>query len=100
MLCGTHLSPFHASSHYFRQRETGKNQTSRPQVPVQERVFRSTRVWNLYLDLEESLGTVQTAKAAYERALEVCAGVCVFLASIDRANRLLTNENTSVFVAG
>ncbi|CBJ33520.1 conserved unknown protein [Ectocarpus siliculosus] len=41
------------------------------EVPVQERVFRSTRVWNLYLDLEESLGTVQTAKAAYERALEL-----------------------------
>ena len=41
------------------------------QAPVQERVFRSSRVWNLYLDLEESLGTVETAKAAYERALEV-----------------------------
>ncbi|CAN0123642.1 unnamed protein product, partial [Ectocarpus sp. 8 AP-2014] len=41
------------------------------EVPVQERVFRSTRVWNLYLDLEESLGTVQTAKAAYERAFEL-----------------------------
>ncbi|CAN0043758.1 unnamed protein product, partial [Hapterophycus canaliculatus] len=40
-------------------------------APVQERVFRSTRVWNLYLDLEESLGTVETAKAAYERALEL-----------------------------
>lgn len=38
---------------------------------MQERVYRSTRVWNLYLDLEESLGTVETAKAAYERALEV-----------------------------
>lgn len=41
-------------------------------APVQERVFRSTRVWNLYIDLEESLGTVVTTKAAYERALEVC----------------------------
>ena len=35
-------------------------------------MFRSTRVWNLYIDLEESLGTVVTTKAAYERALEVC----------------------------
>ncbi|CAM9884687.1 unnamed protein product, partial [Laminaria digitata] len=41
------------------------------EAPVQERVYRSTRVWNLYLDLEESLGTVETAKAAYERALEL-----------------------------
>eukprot|EP00903_Cladosiphon_okamuranus_P006058 g5973.t1 len=41
------------------------------EAPVQERVFRSSRVWNLYLDLEESLGTVETAKAAYERALEL-----------------------------
>lgn len=40
---------------------------------MQERVFRSSRVWNLYLDLEESLGTVETAKAAYERAMEVGA---------------------------
>lgn len=28
-------------------------------------------MWNLYLDLEESMGTVQTTKAAYERALEL-----------------------------
>lgn len=49
----------------------GESNTQIQQAPVQERVFRSTRVWNLYLDLEESLGTVETAKAAYERALEV-----------------------------
>ncbi|KAM3567421.1 hypothetical protein VYU27_010433, partial [Nannochloropsis oceanica] len=40
-------------------------------IPVQERVHRSTRVWSLYLDLEESLGTVATTKAAYERCLEL-----------------------------
>lgn len=38
---------------------------------MQERVHRSARVWNLYLDLEESMGAVQTTKAAYERALEL-----------------------------
>ena len=27
-------------------------------VPVQERVHKSAKVWTLYLDLEESLGTV------------------------------------------
>lgn len=41
------------------------------QAPVQERVHRSARVWNLYLDLEESMGTVETTKAAYDRALEL-----------------------------
>jgi pre-mRNA-splicing factor SYF1 len=37
----------------------------------QERVHRSTRVWTLYLDLEESLGTLATTKAAYDRCLEL-----------------------------
>ncbi|TFJ86981.1 hypothetical protein NSK_001315 [Nannochloropsis salina CCMP1776] len=40
-------------------------------IPVQERVHKSTRVWSLFLDLEESLGTVATTKAAYERCLEL-----------------------------
>ena len=31
---------------------------------------RSLRLWDLFLDLEESLGTVQTTKDAYNRALE------------------------------
>lgn len=31
---------------------------------------RSLRLWNLLLDLEESLGTVQTAKDAYNRAID------------------------------
>lgn len=31
----------------------------------------SLQVWSLYLDLEESLGTVETTKAAYDRALEI-----------------------------
>ena len=34
-------------------------------------MHRSTRVWNLYLDLEESLGTLETTKAAYDRCLEL-----------------------------
>jgi len=38
-------------------------------IPVQDRVHKSTKVWALYLDLEESLGTLETTRAAYERAL-------------------------------
>ena len=32
---------------------------------------RSVRLWNLLLDLEESLGTLQTTKDAYNRAIEL-----------------------------
>lgn len=46
-------------------------QKAQADVPVQEKVYRSTKVWSLYLDLEESLGTVETAKAAYDRVLEL-----------------------------
>lgn len=28
-------------------------------------------MWTLYLDLEESLGTLETTKAAYDRCLEL-----------------------------
>jgi len=34
-------------------------------------LVKSSRAWNLLLDLEESLGTIQTTKDAYNRALEV-----------------------------
>ena len=40
-------------------------------VPCAERVHKSVKVWTFYLDLEESLGTMETAKAAYERVLEL-----------------------------
>jgi len=40
-------------------------------VPVQERVHRSTKCWTLYLDLEESLGTVDSCRAAYHRLLDL-----------------------------
>ncbi len=35
------------------------------------RVHRHQRLWNLYLDLEESLGTFDTTKAAYEKAMQI-----------------------------
>ncbi|GFH48712.1 hypothetical protein CTEN210_05188 [Chaetoceros tenuissimus] len=38
---------------------------------VVKRLVRSMRVWNLLLDLEESLGTLQTTKDAYNRLLEL-----------------------------
>ena len=38
---------------------------------VQGGLFRSIRLWNLYLDLEESLGSFDTCKAAYLKCLEL-----------------------------
>lgn len=40
-------------------------------LPVQERLYRSSKLWSFYCDLEESLGTVQSAKAVYDRILEL-----------------------------
>jgi pre-mRNA-splicing factor SYF1 len=40
-------------------------------LPVQARLHRSQRLWALACDLEESLGTVETASAAYERAMSL-----------------------------
>ena len=45
-------------------------------VPVEgivaaDRVHKNVKVWSLYLDLEESLGTVETCRAAYDRVIEL-----------------------------
>jgi len=38
---------------------------------VQARIHRSKRVWSLYVDLEESLGTLTTTRAAYDRMITI-----------------------------
>jgi len=38
---------------------------------VVKTLYRSNRLWNLLLDLEESLGTVQTTRDAYNAAIEL-----------------------------
>nr|CDS26519.1 pre mRNA splicing factor SYF1 [Hymenolepis microstoma] len=38
--------------------------------PVQNRLHKSLRLWTLYTDLEESFGTFQTTKAAYDRMID------------------------------
>lgn len=37
----------------------------------QKRVFKSLKLWSFYVDLEESLGTVESTKALYDRILEL-----------------------------
>ncbi|GBG31829.1 Pre-mRNA-splicing factor SYF1 [Hondaea fermentalgiana] len=38
---------------------------------LQQRLYKSTRLWSLYADLEESLGTLATARAAYESMIDL-----------------------------
>lgn len=37
----------------------------------QERLFKCVKLWSFYVDLEESIGTVEGAKVAYDRILEL-----------------------------
>ena len=39
--------------------------------PVQNRLYKSLKLWTFYCDLEESLGTLDSARAVYERILEL-----------------------------
>ncbi|CAG9461233.1 unnamed protein product [Pedinophyceae sp. YPF-701] len=38
-------------------------------LPVRLRVWRQVRIWNMLVDLEESLGTLESTKAVYRRML-------------------------------
>ncbi|KAJ1958997.1 pre-mRNA-splicing factor syf1 [Dipsacomyces acuminosporus] len=40
-------------------------------IPAQHRVFKSLKIWSLLVDLEESLGTVESTKMAYDRIMEL-----------------------------
>ncbi|KAE8265954.1 hypothetical protein A4X09_0g6387 [Tilletia walkeri] len=40
-------------------------------LPPQLRLFKSLKLWSFYVDLEESLGTVESAKRTYDRILEL-----------------------------
>ncbi|KAF7311579.1 Pre-mRNA-splicing factor SYF1 [Mycena kentingensis (nom. inval.)] len=40
-------------------------------LSAQTRLFKSLKLWSFYIDLEESIGTVETAKAIYDKILEL-----------------------------
>ncbi|CAO3666369.1 unnamed protein product [Rhizopus microsporus] len=40
-------------------------------LPVHHRLFKSLRLWNFYIDLEESVGTVESTKAVYDKVLDL-----------------------------
>lgn len=39
--------------------------------PVQNRVYKSLKLWSMYADLEESFGTLQSTKAVYEHIIDL-----------------------------
>lgn len=47
-------------THYWDQSES-----------VQNRLYKSLKLWSLYADLEESFGTLQTTKAVYDRIIDL-----------------------------
>ncbi|KAJ7445741.1 hypothetical protein B0H11DRAFT_2086655 [Mycena galericulata] len=40
-------------------------------LSAQARLFKSLKLWSFYVDLEESIGTVETTKAVYDKILEL-----------------------------
>lgn len=40
-------------------------------LSVQQRLFKSLKLWSFYVDLEESIGTVESTKAVYDKILEL-----------------------------
>ncbi|KZT41990.1 protein prenylyltransferase [Sistotremastrum suecicum HHB10207 ss-3] len=71
-------------------------------LPVQARLFKSLKLWSFYVDLEESIGTVETTKAIYDKILELRianAQIIVNYAAFLEANRYY-EESFKVYERG
>eukprot|EP00898_Chlorokybus_atmophyticus_P007007 jgi/Chlat1/7307/Chrsp58S06932 len=44
---------------------------NKEELPVQARVHKSLKLWSFFVDLEESLGTLESTKAVYDRILDL-----------------------------
>ncbi|KAF6261373.1 protein prenylyltransferase [Scenedesmus sp. NREL 46B-D3] len=53
------------------QRPRKLSQEEERKLPVQERLYRSSKLWAFYADLEESLGSLESAAAVYDAMLEL-----------------------------
>jgi pre-mRNA-splicing factor SYF1 len=40
-------------------------------LSAQTRLFKSLKLWSFYVDLEESIGSVESTKAVYDKILEL-----------------------------
>jgi len=59
-------------------------------LTAQQRLFKSSRLWSLLADLEESLGTLGSAKSVYERIIELKVATPTML--LNYANMLEENN--------
>lgn len=51
--------------------EEDKNEIVKEKFRLHQKLFKSTKLWGLYADLEENYGTLQTARAAYESMIDL-----------------------------
>lgn len=55
----------------YRRRRAAAEGGAKDDLSAPLRLHRNLKVWSLYLDLEESLGTVESCSSAYDRAMEL-----------------------------
>lgn len=41
------------------------------QLPVRDRLYKNSKIWSFYCDLEESMGSIDSTRAVYDRILEL-----------------------------
>eukprot|EP01116_Phalansterium_solitarium_P025667 TRINITY_DN9929_c0_g2_i1.p1 TRINITY_DN9929_c0_g2~~TRINITY_DN9929_c0_g2_i1.p1 ORF type:complete len:904 (-),score=209.68 TRINITY_DN9929_c0_g2_i1:113-2824(-) len=52
-------------------RGAGSRRGAADSVPISKRAYKSKKLWALYADVEEALGTFQTTKAVYEKIIDL-----------------------------
>jgi pre-mRNA-splicing factor SYF1 len=45
--------------------------STRQSISVQGRLFKSLKLWSFYVDLEESIGSVESTKAVYDKIIDL-----------------------------
>lgn len=40
-------------------------------LPVRDRLYKNLKLWSLYCDLEESLGSIDSTRAVYDKIMEL-----------------------------
>jgi len=61
------------------------------EIPVQNRIFKSCKLWNLLCDLEECVGSLESTRAIYCRMLAI--GVCTPQTILNFASLLIEKNN-------
>ena len=62
---------------------------------MQNRLFKSLKVWSFYVDLEESMGTVETARSVYDRIIDLKIATPQIMAA-NFLNLLIVDDERSI----